>query len=57
VRTGGMTVGLWVIGEFLAYLLVIPTLAPALAAVTALFSGSGLWLSARSADGDPRGYT
>jgi hypothetical protein len=57
VRTGRMTVGLWVIGAFLTYLLVIPTLVPALAAVTALFFGSGLWLSARSADGDPRGYT
>lgn len=57
VRTRRMRVGLWVIGAFLAYLLVIPTLVPALAALTALFFGSGLWLSVRSADSDPRGYT
>ena len=35
----------------------IPTLVPALAALTALFFGSGLRLSVRSTDGDPRGYT
>jgi hypothetical protein len=54
LRMNKKKIRLWVVGPFLAYFLIFPTLVSSLAALTTLFSDSAVRHSLRSHDRDSR---